>query len=201
MIIETGVFLAGSTFYFAKLCQMLGRGRIIGIDQTLDHVDPESRAQPNVTLIEGSSRDPAVIERVKALIHPGEKVMVILDADHTPEHVYPEMQLFAPLVSPGQYLVVEDGIISEVNPGFWKTRGPLSAVRRFLREHNEYLVDHYRVRFLLTHNPLGYLLKRDGQEDPRRFKRAEDCFRPLRLWLYGLSTEASWMERLNQGKK
>lgn len=198
VIVETGIFLGGSTYYFSKLCQMMGKGRIIGIDTVLDHVDDDVRKLSNVTLIEGSSRDQSIYERVKAMIKPGESVMVILDSDHTPEHVYKEMKLFAQLVTPGQYLVVEDGIVDQAYPLFWRRRGPLKAVRQFVNESSDFAIDHYRTRFMLTHTPSGYL-RRQGPT-PMRFEKEEDCYRPYRLWLTGLAQDASWMPRVKPRK-
>ncbi len=199
VIVETGVFLGGSTFYFAKLCELFGRGRVIAVESAIEHVDPEVLALPNVKLIQGSSRDPQVLEQVRSMIRPGERVMVVLDADHTPAHVYPEMKLFSTLVTEGQYLVVEDGIIDHVYPALWRRRGPLRAIRRFLAESPDFQVDSYRTRFLLTHSPSGYL-RRVGAVGPLPAAREEDNLRPFRLTLAGLAPDAPWRERMNQNR-
>jgi cephalosporin hydroxylase len=198
VIVETGVFLGGSTYYFARLLQWMGHGRLIAADITLDHAEPELRSLPNVTLIEGDTSRPEVFERVRKLIRPGERVMVVLDSDHATDHVLKEMELFSQLVSDGQYLIVEDGIIKDVYPAFWRN-GPHLAVKRFLKRHPEFAPEFYWNRFLLTLSPGGYLLK----NEPVRFSKMEDCYRPLGLWLpYNpVPGKPAWMSRLEQNKK
>jgi len=158
VIVETGVFLGGSTYYFATLQQLMGHGRVIAVDISLDHADPDLQTMPNVTLLEGNTTVPEVVERIRSLIRPGEKVMVVLDSDHATDHVQKEMELFSQLVSDGQYLVVEDGIIKDVYPLFLRN-GPARAIKQFLTNHHEFASEYYWNRFLLTHNPGGYLLK------------------------------------------
>lgn len=199
VIVETGVFLGGSTYYFAKLCELFGRGRVIAVEACIMHIDPDVLALPNVKLIQGSSSDPHVLAQVQALICPGERVMVVLDADHTPAHVYAEMKLFSSLVTEGQYLVVEDGIINQVYPPLWRRRGPHSAIQRFLAEYPEFAVDSSRTRFLLTHSPSGYLRRQRAGEIPPP-ARELDNLRPVQLQLVGLPPGASWRDRLNQNK-
>jgi cephalosporin hydroxylase len=202
VIIETGVFLGGSTYYFAKLCEMFGHGRVIAVDITLAHADPDLVALPNVTLLQGNTSDPHTLERVKSLVRENETVMVILDSDHEPEHVFQEIKLLSTLVTEGQYLVVEDGIIEDAYPVFCN-RGPLIAIRRFLKESQDFVPDYFRNRFLLTHTPSGYLLRvsKDRREN-LKFRKAEDTLRPFRLWLpdQPFPADMSWLRYLNQNR-
>ncbi len=204
VIVETGVFLGGSTYYFAKLCQMMGHGRVIAIDSCIDNADPDLDHMSNVTLIEGDTSKPQLFERIKSLIKPGEKVMVILDSDHDENHVYTEMNLFYQLVSDGQYLIVEDGNIRDVYPALFN-RGPYNAIKRFLKERKEFVPDWYRNRFLLSHSPSGYLLKVNNENTQLRegYKNELDILRPLFLWLPGqpFSSDAPWCSKINQNKK
>ncbi len=202
VIIETGVFLGGSTYYFAKLCQLFGNGRIIAVDAILDHADPDLKNFPNVTLIEGDTSKAETLEKIMSLILPHESVMVILDSDHSPNHVYQEMKLFSSLVTEGQYLIVEDGIIENVYP-FLINQGPLQAIRKFLKENSDFIPDYFRNRFLLTHNPLGYLLRVGKNHQPEiTFKTQEDIFRPFCLWLpnQNFPENIAWRKYLNQNK-
>lgn len=203
VIVETGVFLGGSTYYFSKLCTLFGKGRVIAVDITLDHADPELASLPNVTLVEGSTSDAATLEKVRALIAPGEKVMVVLDSDHSAEHVSAEMALFSQLVSEGQYLVVEDGIVDRAYPSFLN-RGPLSAIKRFLKQTSDFAPDHFRNRFLLTQNPWGFLLRVGAAgRDQLQFRTPDGCLRPTRLWLPGQGTpsDINWLRYLYQNKE
>lgn len=208
VIIETGVFLGGSTYFFAKLCELYGHGRVIGVDYITDHIDPELYKMPNVEIIAGSSIEREIIEKVKALIKPEEKVMVILDSNHEPEHVAIEMELFSNLVTEGQYLVAEDGMINHVHPIVWRKRGPLKAINNFLLTHKEFNIDHSCNRYLLTQSPVSYLYKKDKMDLDKKygvnepvFNCAEDCLRPYRLWLFGMAKDAYWQDKLNQGVK
>lgn len=155
MIIECGTKFGGGAFLLATICQLLGSGRVITIDIA------EQPDRPNhvaITYVTGSSTDAATVDKVKAMIRPNERVMVILDSDHRAPHVLRELQIYADLVSPGCYLIVEDGNING-NPVFPQHGpGPLEAVREFLTTEERFVVDDNRgERHLLTLNPKRYL--------------------------------------------
>lgn len=147
LIIETGVCHGGSILFLASLCRLLGKGRVIGIDI---YIPPHVRSaltssllSPHITLIEGSSTSSKVFDEVVSRYAPGEKVMVILDSDHSHAHVRAELELYAPLVSRGSYIIAEDGIMRALSgvPGgeaHWITDNPASAVRDFLAAHPEF---------------------------------------------------------------
>ncbi len=198
VIVETGMFLGGSTYFFAQLCKMFGKGRVIAIDITLDHLYPELYELDNVTILRGSTSDPETLARVRALIQPHETVMVALDSAHESDHVFKEIQLFSQLVTEGQYLVVEDGIIADTYPIVWN-KGPYHAIKKFLKSTTEFIPDYYRNRFLLTHNKRGYLLKTQNKAEVI-MPNYNDTLRPLRLWLPYLPAfnDMRWLKSLNQ---
>jgi len=147
VIIETGVAHGGNQVFLASLCRLLGHGRVIGVDI---EVRPPNRAAleahplyPLITLIEGSSTDPRVLERVRAQVHPGEQVLVILDSNHTKDHVRGELEAYAPLVGIGSYVVVADGVMESLvdvpraKPD-WDRDNPKRAVEEFLARHPEF---------------------------------------------------------------
>jgi cephalosporin hydroxylase len=116
VIVETGVAHGGSLIFYAGLLQTLGKGHVVGIDVALK---PENRqaieAHPlghRVTLLAGSSTDPAVVAQVAQRVTADDTVLVILDSDHSYRHVSAELAAYAKFVSPGSYLVATDGIIS-----------------------------------------------------------------------------------------
>jgi cephalosporin hydroxylase len=154
VIVETGTFHGGSALYYASLFDVLGHGRVVtvDIDAQLD-VPPH----PRVTYIVGSSTGSATVNRVKSHLKPGEKVMVILDSDHTGAHVRKELDLYSPLVAPGGYLIVQDThfnnhpILPNHGPG------PFEAVEGFLASKPPFEVDRSREKFLITFNPSGFL--------------------------------------------
>src|SRR5204862_6745974 len=106
--------------------------------------------------------DPAIVEQVRAAADLAEgPVMVILDGNHDRDHVAQELELYAPLVTPGSLLLSQDGIIDELAM-FADTRpGPLPANRDFLERHPEFEYDAARnERFALSHHPLGWMRRR-----------------------------------------
>src|SRR5262249_10891222 len=107
IIVETGVYLGGSTLFLASTCDLLGLGEVLAIDVTLQHVERSVRTHPRVRLLEGNSVDPEMVAEVHAAC-ANRRTMVILDSDHTQPHVAAELAAYAPLVTPGQYLIVED---------------------------------------------------------------------------------------------
>lgn len=172
VIVETGTWAGGSALYLATICDLLGTGRIV----TVDIKDEEAvrkglrsarvRCRPahsRITYLTGSSVDPEVIARVRGELAPDDRVMIVLDSDHSKEHVLAEMRAYAPLVTADCYLVVEDTIGDHVAPGFG---GPGEAVEQFLAEDPSFAVDRGCEKFLMTFNPAGYL-KRRSSAGPR----------------------------------
>jgi cephalosporin hydroxylase len=91
-------------------------------------------------------------------------VLVILDSDHSEQHVYNELTHYSALVTPGSYCLVQDGVIDRLRIFKGTRPGPLPAIMRFLKEHDDFIVrEDLSNRFLITHHPKGWLQrKRDG---------------------------------------
>ena len=174
----TGVAHGGSLIFYASLFKMMGNGgRIIGVDI---EVRPHNRAaieahelSSSITLVEGSSIDPAIVEQVRALVKPGEKVLVFLDSNHTKAHVAGELEAYAPMVTAGSYIVATDGLmefLSDVPRGKpeWKDDNPSAAAREFAARHPEFALEEPppfvfnegEVREHVTHWPAAWLLRR-----------------------------------------
>lgn len=141
VIIETGTFMGGSAFFYAHILDQLNHGRIITIDITDRPNRPEHERIKYIT----SNSDN--INLIDVLDISTKKVLVILDSDHSTEHVMRELEIYAPLVSIGSYIVVED-----TNIGL-----PLIAVQKFLETNTNFIVDRSREKYLCTFNPSGYL--------------------------------------------
>lgn len=150
VILETGVAHGGSLIYYASLCKVLGKGRVIGIDiEIRPHNRMAIEAHPLcgvITLIEGSSTDPGIVANAKALIKPGETVLVFLDSNHTKAHVAAELQAYHGLVTPGSYIVATDGImfdLADVPRGVaeWTHDNPAAAAREFATAHPEFVLE------------------------------------------------------------
>lgn len=105
VVVETGIGHGGSLVFYASLCRALAKARVIGLDiDTRPHNRAAIEDHPLyllITLIEGSSIDPGVVAQVKALVHPGETAIVLLDSCHTRAHVLSELKAYAPFVSRG----------------------------------------------------------------------------------------------------
>lgn len=155
LLIETGTNRGGSATFYAQIMDLLGTGRII----TIDVEDMNELDHPRVEFLLGSSLDDGVVERVRtAAAEADGPVMVILDGNHERDHVARELEIYAPLVTSGSYLLSQDGVIDDL-PLFADTRpGPLPANVEFLKRHPEFEHDRERnERFLLTHHPVGWL--------------------------------------------
>lgn len=149
VILETGVYEGGSSLLFATLCRITGAGRVISVEQTLRPGVRELLAAHRVTLVEGDSATTETAARVRALIQPGERVFVFLDSDHSRLHVLAELQRYAPLVTPGSYIVVADTILEGENT-------PSAAVTEFLAAHPEFIAARPQARFH-TSEDFGHL--------------------------------------------
>lgn len=147
VILETGVAHGGSLIYSSSLLKLLGGGKVIGIDiEIRSHNREAIEAHPmadQIYLIEGSSTAPEVVEKAKALIGPQDRVLVILDSNHSFDHVLEELNIYHHLVSPGSFIVATDGIMFDLEevpggqPG-WATDNPKRAAEVFLRDHPEF---------------------------------------------------------------
>jgi len=156
VIIETGVAFGGSLLFYASLCVLTAKGRVIGIDVDLHAQNREAITKHSlgsfISLIEGSSVDPEVFKRVSAQVKAREKVCVILDANHSKEHVLQELHLYSKLVTKGSYIVVADGFkqcLTDVPRGKkeWAHDNPRAAVEEFLAAHPEFVLEYPERRY------------------------------------------------------
>jgi len=147
LIIETGVFQGGSLLFHASLCKALGSGRVVGVDinvpETLWQMLERHELSSMITLLEGDSASPEVLGEIEDLREPDETTLVLLDSDHTRVHVRRELEAYAPLVSPGSYVIVADTIVQDLSdvPGgdrSWTEDNPAAAVDDFLAVHPEF---------------------------------------------------------------
>lgn len=169
LIIETGVAHGGSLVFCASMLELLGGdGRVVGVDiEIREHNRRALEAHPmfgRITLVEGSSTDDAVVDRVRALAADCPRVLVVLDSMHTHDHVLRELELYAPLVSRGSYLIVFDTIIEDLPPDTFPDRpwgpgnNPKTAVREFLQRTDRFEVDReLEDSLLITSAPEGFL--------------------------------------------
>jgi cephalosporin hydroxylase len=165
-IVELGSAYGGGTLFLAQILDLVGGdGIVVSVDIARDVYQAEHDRIVEVT---GSTGSQDVVDQVHALC-AGKRTMVVHDASHRAAQVYDDLHAFAPLVSPGCYLIVEDGV-TDVLPartiGTYPGPGPYRAVEAFLRDGAPFDVDLTRERFFATNNPRGFLRRRD--ETPPR---------------------------------
>jgi cephalosporin hydroxylase len=168
LVIETGVAHGGSLIFYASILELIGKGRVVGIDIDIRaHNRAAIEAHPmfrRIELIEGSSVDDGVFARVRAAAEGQQTVLVALDSNHTHEHVLAELRLYSQLVTPGSYLIAFDTIVEQMPEEFsagrpWKPGdNPATAVAQFLKETDRFAVDEEIDRkLLISVAPGGYL--------------------------------------------
>jgi cephalosporin hydroxylase len=156
VIVETGVAHGGGLIYYASLCKVMDHGRVIGIDIEIRPHNRQAieahRLFPLITLIEGSSVEPSVVEQVKSQITPDENAIVFLDSCHEKEHVLAELRAYSSLVKPGSYLVAMDGIMEQLTGAprsapDWAWNNPRQAALEFVAENNDFVIEEPRFAF------------------------------------------------------
>jgi cephalosporin hydroxylase len=153
LIIETGTHSGGSALFLANICDILGHGRVV----TIDVVERTRPSHERIIYLLGSSGDPEIIAKARACGGPDDNILVILDSDHSEQHVLRELELLSPLVKVGCYLIIEDTNINghPTFPSFGP--GPFEAVQKFLAQNPGFVIDSSREKFLMTFNPCGFL--------------------------------------------
>lgn len=176
VIIETGIYNGGSLLFHATICEALGKGRIIGVDlniadETRDAIAAH-RLASRIQMVEGDAIAPVTVQAVKALVKPGEKVLVILDSNHTKAHVAGELEAYSPLVPPGFCIIAADGIMRDLAdvPGgdpTWEHDNPSAAALEFAAAHPEFemrqpdwLFNRSTLEKNITYWPDGWLWRR-----------------------------------------
>lgn len=176
VIIETGVAHGGSLIFYASLCNAIGKGRVIGIDIEIrahnrDEIE-KHKMKEFITLIEGSSIDEKVIKQVKSHILNKESVLVVLDSNHSKEHVEKELHKYSKFIKKGGYIIACDGIMKEVKGAprtedDWDWNNPISAIRDFLVENDEFEIVEPKwpfnegfIKERITYWPQAYLRKK-----------------------------------------
>jgi cephalosporin hydroxylase len=168
VIIETGIAHGGGLVFYASMLELLGgEGQVVGVDIDIRaHNRARVESHPlarRIQMLQGSSVDEEIVRRVSVLAR-GKKALVILDSNHTHEHVLSELRLYSPLVSCGSYVVIFDTTIEDQPEGFFKDRpwsksnNPKTAVREFLQTNNRFVIDkEIESKLLITVARDGYL--------------------------------------------
>jgi len=156
VIIETGIAHGGSSVFYANLCKVIGRGSVISIDIEIRPHNLKAIMEHElfeyITLIEGSSVDRQVVDKVYSMIRPQEKVIVLLDSNHTKAHVLAELNAYSGLVTTGSYIVAFDGWMENLagaprSKDDWGWNNPKAAVIEFIKSHNNFIVEEPQFKF------------------------------------------------------
>jgi cephalosporin hydroxylase len=171
VIVESGVAHGGALMLYASILELLGRGKVIGVDIEIRKYNRLAiEAHPlshRIQLTENDSLSDEAVDAVRSAIRPGDRVMVALDSNHTREHVRGELERYAPLVTPNSYLVVFDAVMALVADApaageSWDEDNPLEAVREFLDGNDDFEVDRTFERLAVSYCQGGFLRRREA---------------------------------------
>lgn len=168
LIIETGIAHGGSIIYYASLLELIGKGEVLGVDIDIrEHNRIEIERHPmskRITMLEGSAISEEIIDKIKPYAAGKNVVMVCLDSNHTHAHVLKELELYAPFVTVGSYLVAFDTIVEDLPSDFYADRpwglgdNPKTAVHEFLKGNDEFIINKdIDNKLLVSVAPDGYL--------------------------------------------
>jgi len=168
-IIECGTYKGGSAYFFASILDIIGKGKVITIDIHKENEilsdDKEPVKRPfhdRIQYLIGSTISQEILNKVKKEISIDDTVIVILDSNHTMEHVLQEMNCYSSFVTKGSYLIVEDSNLygHPIRPERYRFgKGPFEAINIFLSQHNEFVSDKECEKYFMSFNPRGYLKK------------------------------------------
>lgn len=150
LIIETGSCLGGSALFFASIFDMIGNGHVVTVDK--DHY-PERPKHQRITYLTEDSVGSTIVSDIKGGIDSEDRKMVVLDSDHSYEHVKAELEAYGSLVTPGCYLVVEDTAVDKS----WGKPAAKAALDEWLMSNPGFVVDKSRESHMLTTNPGGWV--------------------------------------------
>ena len=156
VIIETGTHFGGSGVFLATICALIGKGQVISIDLYPKENLPKC---DRLTYLSGSSISNEIISKVDKITEDKEKILVILDSNHTKDHVYQELILYSKYIKKGNLLIVEDTFLNGHPSHNDYGPGPTEAINLFLKENDEFKIDRSLEKFLLTLNYKGFLRK------------------------------------------
>ena len=170
-IIETGIAHGGSLIFFSSILKLLNikNSKVIGVEINLrkknELLIKRHPLSKNIKIIKGSSTDPIVFRLIKKTIKR-KKTMVVLDSNHTEEHVLKELEMYSSLVSKNSYIIVQDTGITHMPESFNKNRpwtqkkNPHSAVFKFLKKNIKFkIMNYWYEKIMFSSSPDGFLKK------------------------------------------
>lgn len=166
LIIETGIAHGGSIIFSSSMMELLGNGgKVIAVDIDIrKHNRDEIEKHPmmkNITMLEGSSVDEKIVKQISAYASSFKKVMVVLDSNHSHDHVLRELELYSPLVSVDSYILLPDTFVEFFPQGYVTNRpwdvgnNPYTAMEAFLKVTDEFEKDENLTNKLLITEAFG----------------------------------------------
>jgi cephalosporin hydroxylase len=166
LIIETGIAHGGSIIFSSSMMELLGNGgKVMAVDIDIrKHNRDEIEKHPmfkNITMLEGSSIDENIVKQIADYAKGFKKVMVVLDSNHSHDHVYRELELYTPLVSQDSYILLPDTFVEFFPKGYVKDRpwdvgsNPYTAMEAFLKTTDKFVKDDNIYNKLLITEALG----------------------------------------------
>ncbi len=144
-IIESGTAFGGGAKFFANMCDLVGNGHVITIENDPAR-PPKQLDDERITQLHGSSTDQQIIDTLKSMVADSSAI-VVLDSDHSYDHVAKELTIYPQFVKKGFYLIIEDTHM----------KATAAAVSDFMVDNNDFIVDESCEKFVLTFNPGGFL--------------------------------------------
>jgi len=166
LIIETGIAHGGSIIFSSSMMELLGNGgKVIAVDIDIrKHNRDEIEKHPmmkNITMLEGSSVDEKIVQQIADYAKNFKKVMVVLDSNHSHEHVYRELELYTPLVSLDSYILLPDTFVEFFPKGYVTNRpwdvgnNPYTAMEAYLKTTDQFVKDESITNKLLITEAFG----------------------------------------------
>ena len=170
-IVETGIARGGSLLLNASLQRLAGlEPKVLGIDNLiLEHTHRALAGHPmseGIEMFEGGSTDDPAVERTAEFLAASDRALLVLDSNHTHDHVLDELRRLAILLPVGSYVMVADTLVEEYPAGHYADRpwdrgnNPMTAVRAFLAENNDFEVDPRWARRALVSESRDGILRR-----------------------------------------
>ncbi|MEY4877122.1 MAG: hypothetical protein RJA07_1470 [Bacteroidota bacterium] len=168
VIIETGIAHGGSIIFSASMLELIGKGEVVAVDIDIrKHNKDEIEKHPmmkRITMYEGSSTDESIVEKIRKHTEGKKTVLVALDSNHTHEHVLRELQMYAPMVTVGSYILCPDTFVEFFPKGYVQDRpwdvgnNPMTAVWEFLKQNKDFIIDKdIDNKLMVTEGMDGYL--------------------------------------------
>ncbi len=177
IIVETGIAHGGGLIFYASLLSnIVKKFKVIGVDVDIRKHNKKAIKShsmfKNILMYEGSSTDEKIITKIKKKISKKDKVLVILDSNHSTAHVLKELNIYSKLVTKNSFLVACDGIQKQMQGAArskpdWNTNNPLTAIKRFIKDNKNFKITKNNLIFnesnlndnFVTYWPNAYIKK------------------------------------------